>query len=218
MSKIKKIVLSFDLDFTLIDNREGIVNSFNHSLKKFNLPPVNYVDIETMIGIPLGEMFAKYSKFDSFMLSNTFRKYYKVRGIYQAHLFPGAIGKLEELKQALFTLGIITSKKREIAIKITKYLRIHDYFDFILGETENIKSKLDPKLKDILFTKYPDYNFIVIGDHPIDGMLAKNLNCPFIGVLTGTHNAKELMDVNNFKSLILNSIAEITEQIIYSLL
>ena len=36
--KNKKIILSFDLDNTLINNREGIVASFNYALNKFNLP------------------------------------------------------------------------------------------------------------------------------------------------------------------------------------
>jgi beta-phosphoglucomutase-like phosphatase (HAD superfamily) len=53
----KKILLSFDLDNTLIDNREGIVNSFNYALKKYNLPALERNKIEKMIGTPLDDMF-----------------------------------------------------------------------------------------------------------------------------------------------------------------
>ncbi len=48
MSKKKNvdIILSFDLDNTLIDNREGIVSSFNYALNKFNLPELEKSEIE----------------------------------------------------------------------------------------------------------------------------------------------------------------------------
>lgn len=68
----KKIVLSFDLDFTLIDNREGIVNSFNYALKKFNLPEIRNLEIEKMIGTPLDEMFARVSNLNPLLLSSAF--------------------------------------------------------------------------------------------------------------------------------------------------
>ncbi len=37
MKKKNNIILSFDLDFTLINNRDGIADSFNYTLKKFNI-------------------------------------------------------------------------------------------------------------------------------------------------------------------------------------
>ncbi|GAJ14779.1 unnamed protein product, partial [marine sediment metagenome] len=48
----KKIVLSFDLDNTLINNRKGIVNSFNYALKKFKFPKMERITILKMIGTP----------------------------------------------------------------------------------------------------------------------------------------------------------------------
>lgn len=214
----KKIVLSFDLDFTLIDNREGIVNSFNYALKKFNLPEIRNLEIEKMIGTPLDEMFARVSNLNPLLLSSAFREYYGTKGIYQSHLLPGVMNKIKKLWKESFTLGIITSKKEEMAWKITKYLKIYKYFDYIFGETEEIKSKLDLKIKQLLFDKYSGYNFVVIGDHPNDGMLAKNLNCPFIGVLTGIHKADQLKQINDSKTLIINSLNDLTVNLIYSLL
>ena len=51
--------IALDLDGTLLDNKQGIVNSFNYALKKFNLSPLEPLEIEKMIGIPLDEMFAR---------------------------------------------------------------------------------------------------------------------------------------------------------------
>jgi len=73
-------------------------------------------------------------------------------------------------------------------------------------------------LKTILQDKYPGYNIIIIGDHPKDVLLSNNLNCPFIGVLTGNHSTNQLKELKEGKGLVLNSIGEITLKKIYSLL
>lgn len=214
----KKILLSFDLDNTLIDNREGIVNSFNYALKKYNLPALERKRIEKMIGTPLDDMFEEVSNINPKKLSTAFRQYYGKEGIYQATLLPGVREKLDELKQKSFTLGVITSKKQAMAIRIIKYLGIFSYFEYILGESENIKNKLDPNLKLYLLNKYKGFLIVIIGDHPKDKALAKNLLAPFIGVLTGNHSAEELQQNSTVKTQILSSVKDIKPKMIYSLL
>lgn len=219
----KKIVLSFDLDNTLINNRKGIVNSFNYALKKFKFPKMERITILKMIGTPLEEMFASVSNLNPSILAKAFREYYGTEGIYQSKLLPGVKKKLLELKEYNFSLGIITSKKQEMAEKIVKYLKIYSFFDFILGETEDRKNlgKLDPKLKEILLDNYPNNKFIIIiiGDHPKDVMLSNNLNCPFIGVLTGNYSAHQLRGYKDDDIIIIiNSIKELTIDKIKSLI
>ena len=217
MEKKKKIILSFDLDNTLIDNREGIVNSFNYALKKYNLPALERNKIEKMIGTPLDDMFEKVSNLDPKMLSTAFREYYRKEGIYQGNLLPGVREKLEEFKQHHFTLGVITSKRQELAVKITKILGIFKCFEYVLGESERVRSKLDPNLKKHLQNKYSEYNIVIIGDHPKDAALAENIGAPFIGVLTGNHSAEELRRGNITKTLIMKSVKDLFPNLIYSL-
>ncbi len=216
----KRIVLSFDLDNTLINNQDGIVASFNYALNKFNLPKLEKSEIEIMIGTPLDEMFAKVSNKDPSNLSAAFREYYGKMGIFQATLLPGIKCKLKELKESNFVIGIITSKKQEMAEKLIEILQMQKYFDYILGETEDTKElgKLDPKLKIILKNKYPQHKIIVIGDHPKDVILSNKLNCPFIGVLTGNHSSNQLNEIKSGKSLIINSVSELTIDLINSLI
>ncbi|GAH15430.1 unnamed protein product, partial [marine sediment metagenome] len=122
---------------------------------------------EKTIGMPLDDVFARISSLDSSILTSAFREYYSSEGIYQVRLFSGVKNKLKELGKS-FILGVITSKKEEIAVKLLKYLKIDAFFDYILGESEDRKIKTDPKLKDYLFKKYLNYNFVIIGDHPKD--------------------------------------------------
>jgi phosphoglycolate phosphatase len=220
MKENNRIVLSFDLDNTIINNREGIVNSFNYALNKYKIPKTDTLLIERMIGTPLHEMFAKITDFNPIMLVSAFREFYSRRGIYQVTLLPGIKSKLKELKEFLFVMGIITSKKQEMAERILEILRIKQYFNYIIGETVDTTElgKLDPKFKNLLHKKYPGYQIIVIGDHPKDVLLSNNLECPFIGVLTGNHSSKQLKEIKIGKILIINSASEITVDLIYSLI
>ncbi|MHA1191516.1 MAG: HAD family hydrolase [Promethearchaeota archaeon] len=220
MKDYNKVVLSFDLDNTLINNREGIVNSFNFALRKFNLPLMDRQDIEKMIGIPLHQMFLTITKENITDLVFAFREFYGSKGIYQGHLIMGVEEKLRELKKQGFILGIITSKKQEMAKRMVDILAISEFFDYIIGETEERieLGKLDPSLKSFFEDKYPNYQIIVIGDHPKDAMLSNNLMCPFIGVLTGNHSAQELMHLKKGIILILKSVRELSKNDINELL
>jgi len=212
-----QIVLSFDLDFTLIDNREGIINSFNYALQKYNLPQSGNEEIVKMIGTPLDEMFSKVTDFDSSLLCSAFREYYSSEGIFQVKLFPGVRDLLKKFKKS-FVLGVITSKKEELAIKLLKNLKIASNFDFILGEIEIRKGKTHPDLIQFLLEKYNNYKFVIIGDHLNDKKLAEKLGCPFVGVLTGNHSAHDLKsNITNVKTMLLNSVQELTINKIYSL-
>jgi phosphoglycolate phosphatase len=211
-----KILLSFDLDFTLINNEEGIVNSFNYALNKYHLTSLKKKEILAMIGIPLDQMFLTLTDVHITELMAAFREYYGSKGMFQVKIFPGVKEKLIELKK-FFILGVITSKKQELAIKLLEHLNLASYFSYILGESDNWKTKIDPNLIDYIHRKFPDYQFVIIGDHPKDKELAIALDTPFIGVLTGKHTADELKHNSTVKTIILNSVNEIDNELIFSL-
>ena len=220
LTKLNKILVSFDLDYTLINNSQGIVNSFNYALNKYNLSPKEPNEIEKMIGEPLDHMFLEVSSMEPSILSSAFREFYSSKGIFQAQLIPGVQNILKMLKKHKFQLGVITSKKQEIAEKIIQYLKIREYFEYVIGETPERKKlgKLDPSLKAIISIKFPEYQVIVVGDHPKDAQLSNNLECFFIGVLTGHYGKEELKKEKPKNSVIVSSVNEISISLIKNLL
>lgn len=212
------IYLSFDLDNTLIKNQRGIVNSFNHALEKYTKEKISKKYIRKMIGMPLREMFEKVldDSVDKYIVA--FRQFYGILGIYQSKFIKGAVRKLEELKNEGFHMGVLSSKKHEMVIRITEILGINKYFDLRLGETEERKKKYDISTKSLLSKEFPDKKIVVIGDHVYDVKVAEMLGCPFIGVLTGTTSKKTLKRNLTVPFVILRSIRKIKPKIISSLI
>jgi len=207
---MRKIVVSFDLDFTLINNKQGILNSFKFAFETLKLPQIKSEDLVKTIGLPLQKAFQKFTDFDTDKLITAFRDFYSRKGIYQLHLYPTVIKILEDLRKENIIIGVVTSKKKELAIKLLKILGIWHYFDFIIGESSEIKTKTDPKIKQYFTTTFPEFNYIVVGDNPSDKNLAIMLECPFIGLLTGTSSRIELENECDIPVLILDDISYLT--------
>jgi phosphoglycolate phosphatase-like HAD superfamily hydrolase len=49
-------------------------------------------------------------------------------------------------------------------------------------------------------------------------MLSNNINCPFIGVLTGNHSTNQLKELKIGKALIINSVSDLNSNMIFYLI
>ena len=214
-----EILLIFDLDFTLIDNREGIINSFNHAMVKNNYSKLDSSEIASMIGEPLEEMFSKYVKEDIQIFVKSFRDYYREKGIKELEFLPGAREKIIELFGNGFNLAILTLKKEELAKILIKNEGLTPYFKIILGSTKERRKKNSPKLKELLKNVLPEIrNYLMIGDHPSDGQVSELLKCPFIGLLSGKSTKVDLLKISAKKKIILTDIRELNSKMINELI
>ena len=66
-------LILFDLDGTLIDSAQGVVESANYALSKISLPPRPAEEITKHIGNPLSVMFAEFTDHPYEELLNHFR-------------------------------------------------------------------------------------------------------------------------------------------------
>ena len=60
------------------------------------------------------------------------------------YLYPGCIHAFEEFRQSKIRLAIVTGKDTERAKRILSLLKIHHYFDFVIGSDAPMKSKPAP--------------------------------------------------------------------------
>ena len=136
MTKYK--VLLFDLDGTLTDSEEGILNCVRYGLKSCGFPVPEYEVLRAFIGPPLMYScthFCGLSKADSERVILKYRERYSEKGIYENRLYEGIKELLSDLKKAGYKIALATSKPEVFALRILEYFGIAEYFDAAAGST-----------------------------------------------------------------------------------
>ncbi|MHA1277155.1 MAG: HAD family hydrolase [Candidatus Helarchaeota archaeon] len=211
MSSHAKILVIFDLDFTLIDNSLTICKAFEYTLAKFQITPPARGLIIQMIGIPLKEMFSDYLHARNIeMAIHHFREYYSAHYYEDVKLIPGAIDLLKKLKAFGYRMALLTSKKTELAKKLLEYYHLKQYFEIIIGEQKELKPKPAPDSLKYILSKFAGIKkAFMIGDHLVDCLAAKKAGVQFIGVLTGNTSFQELQKCAGESPILLDSIAQL---------
>ncbi|CYU61641.1 TPA: HAD family hydrolase [Streptococcus suis] len=186
----------FDLDGTLTDSGQGILNSVAYALEKMGIEEPDTANLNRFIGPPLYESFSRFyqlSPEDTQSAVDAFRVYFKEKGMFENQLYPGIIPLLEELRTAGKTLVIATSKPEIFAKQILEHFGIAHYFDVIAGASLDSSriSKADVIGYAINQLEAFPNNAVMIGDreHDIEG--ARMHQLPAIGVLYGYGNKQE---------------------------
>ncbi|WP_105129854.1 HAD family hydrolase [Streptococcus suis] len=186
----------FDLDGTLTDSGQGILNSVAYALEKMGIEEPDTANLNRFIGPPLYESFSRFyqlSPEDTQSAVDAFRVYFKEKGMFENQLYPGIIPLLEELRTAGKTLVIATSKPEIFAKQILEHFGIAHYFDVIAGASLDSSriSKADVIGYAINQLEAFPKHAVMIGDreHDIEG--ARRHQLPAIGVLYGYGNKQE---------------------------
>ncbi|HEL2736117.1 TPA: HAD family hydrolase [Streptococcus suis] len=186
----------FDLDGTLTDSGQGILNSVAYALEKMGIEEPDTANLNRFIGPPLYESFSRFyqlSPEDTQSAVDAFRIYFKEKGMFENQLYPGIIPLLEELRTAGKTLVIATSKPEIFAKQILEHFGIAHYFDVIAGASLDSSriSKADVIGYAINQLEAFPNNAVMIGDreHDIEG--AHRHQLPAIGVLYGYGSKQE---------------------------
>ncbi|MEG3269537.1 HAD family hydrolase [Streptococcus suis] len=190
----------FDLDGTLTDSGQGILNSVAYALEKMGIEEPDTANLNRFIGPPLYESFSRFyqlSPEDTQSAVDAFRVYFKEKGMFENQLYPGIISLLEELRTAGKTLVIATSKPEIFAKQILEHFGIAHYFDVIAGASLDSSriSKADVIGYAINQLEAFPKHAVMIGDreHDIEG--ARRHQLPAIGVLYGYGNKQEFEKV-----------------------
>ncbi|HEL1606060.1 TPA: HAD family hydrolase [Streptococcus suis] len=186
----------FDLDGTLTDSGQGILNSVAYALEKMGIEEPDTANLNRFIGPPLYESFSRFYQLnpeDTQSAVDAFRVYFKEKGMFENQLYPGIIPLLEELRTAGKTLVIATSKPEIFAKQILEHFGIAHYFDVIAGASLDSSriSKADVIGYAINQLEAFPKHAVMIGDreHDIEG--ARMHQLPAIGVLYGYGSKQE---------------------------
>jgi len=197
--RIESEYIIFDLDGTLLDSKNEIVEAFNFALSKNKLETADQKLIISWIGNTLGDIFKGVTGLnDSSIiksLEKDYREYYLTKGVKEATLFPGARETLKILKEKGKKFGIASNKPDFLGIEILKNAGIFNLFDAIAMNNVEDSQGIGKKEKSIkkVLTEFGTVNAIMVGDSPIDIKSAKNLGLLTVAAAYGCSTADLLL-------------------------
>ena len=197
----KYTTVLFDLDGTLTDPGEGIVNSVEYALNKYGISVEDKKALCKFIGPPLLVSFSMYYGFDeekSREAISFYREYYKVKGINECKLFDGISELLASLKKAGYKIAVATSKPEHFARIVLQNYDIHKYFDFVGGATMDEKTRYTKEhVIEYVLSNVEEKDtdkILMIGDRCYDVNGAKSYNLDSMGVTFGYGTYDELKE------------------------
>jgi len=166
----------FDLDGTLIDTNDLIINSFKYTLKKHLGLDAHKDEIVMHFGEPLLDTLSRYDKENAHILLETYRKYNENIHDELTKEVVGAKETLSELKTLGIKTAVVTSKRKILAERGLKLFNLLNYIDVFITPEDTIKHKPDgePVIKACEELKISTNEAIMVGDSHYDILCGKN--------------------------------------------
>lgn len=185
----------FDLDGTLTDSGEGILNCAALALEHFGVPVPTPQEMRVFVGPPLRKTFAQFGIPDDGIETamKIYRSRYNTVGLFENSPYPGIRKLLERLKADGYRLFVATAKPEDIAVRVLERFDLAKYFEIICGAS-NDKSR-DTKEAVIACLQeqiHGQGDTVMIGDTAYDVLGAKAHGIPTIGVAWGYGKVEDM--------------------------
>ncbi|MDM5427574.1 MULTISPECIES: HAD family hydrolase [Bacillus] len=190
----------FDLDGTLTDPKEGIINAVLYVLEKMGIEEVNISELDSFIGPPIQQSFADRYNMNEIEVERAvfyFREYLKQSGLLENKVYDGITALLQELKDAGNRLFVATSKPTVFAKQVIEHFQLTSFFEEIVGSNlDGTRIKKEEIIAHILQTneELKKEEMVMIGDRKHDVIGANSNGIASIGVLYGYGSEIELSD------------------------
>ena len=179
----------FDLDGTLLNTSEGVLNSIKYALDKMGAKQLPYEMAKRFIGPPLQEAFEKIAGFkgdDIDLAVLHYRKNYKENGaIFEAEVYDGIIDVLKHLKNEGRKICVATLKPEDSAKRVLAHFGLAEYFDYIGGNKEEKSTKAGLIAEGLAATSTAPEEAVLIGDGIFDLYGAQEAGVDFIAAAYG---------------------------------
>jgi phosphoglycolate phosphatase len=182
------MTILFDLDGTLIDSTEAILESFEVALGTFGEVLPNEEAIKAEIGHPLDAMFRTLGVSEAKVWDHVhaYKEHYRKISCQKTLLLPNALEAVR-LASEHATLGIVTTKTAEYSREMLEHMGVMHYFDVLVGREDvtHPKPHPEPVLKAVSKLKADRSRCWMIGDTPMDMSAAKAAGISSVAVTCG---------------------------------
>ncbi|MGE3063391.1 MAG: HAD hydrolase-like protein [bacterium] len=189
----------FDLDGTITDSQEGILDSLLYSLKKSDVHDVTREELKHYIGEPLKLIYSEILKTDDsekidFAIKK-YREYFAKKGIKNNRVYPMMENILMDLSKNRSMVFLTTIKPRLYAKRILRMYGLIDYFTDVFGSEMDGRNSTKKELIGIALAKWSkkcEGELIMVGDRDSDIAGAKKHGLDSIGVRYGYSKRLEI--------------------------
>jgi pyrophosphatase PpaX len=166
----------FDLDGTLVNTNQLIIESFKHVFKtELNIYP-GEEEIVQYFGEPLSQTLARYDEKNTMKLYNTYIQYNEKNHDDIVFAMDGAREVILGLKEKNIKVGVVSSKRRVMVDKGLKVCGLNGLMDVIITpeDTEKHKPDGEPLIKACSILGIDPTNALMVGDSQFDILCGKN--------------------------------------------
>lgn len=183
---IKYKLVLFDLDGTLIDTDKLIFMSYLHVFKKYRPDyRVSFNEMLSFLGPTLMETFKVYfPNLNHDEIIEEYRKYTMENHFKFVSAFKDAEYVLKELKSLGVHIGIVTSKRKDVAIYGLKQFNLDQYVELLIDCNDVKKYKPDPEgvNKALEYFNVDKEDTLMVGDSQSDMLAGIYAGCKVAAV------------------------------------
>ncbi|KMJ58958.1 pyrophosphatase [Bacillus sp. LL01] len=166
----------FDLDGTLIDTNNLIIESFLHTLDHYYPEQYGREEVLTFLGPPLYDTFVKMDETKVDEMITHYRDFNMSKHDELVTEFEGVYETVKLLHEKGLKLGIVTTKMRQTVVMGLKLTGLDQFFDVVVCLDDVTNAKPDPEPIHLALQQLgstPD-EAIMVGDNYHDILAGKN--------------------------------------------
>lgn len=199
---MKKQLVIFDLDGTLLDTVADLANATNQALEKCGFPTHPVEAYYQFVGNGINKLFARALPAESSNEENIlhirtlFIPYYNEHNADCSRPYLGIVELLRQLRSGGVQIAVASNKYHEATLRLVRHFFPDIQFAAIYGQREDVPIKPAPDIVyDILRdTGVAKENTLYIGDSGVDMLTARNAGIESVGVTWGFRGEEELRE------------------------
>lgn len=179
----------FDLDGTLTDSKEGILNCLRYAFGKLGEPVPPESTLIQFIGPPLQDSFMRFCGFDEAKAIRgieLFRERYAPIGKFENTAAPGMVELCARLKEKGYVLALASSKPEEMCVPICEKFGFTPSMETItgsppVGDWEKVEV-IQETMRRLGLTEADKPSILMVGDRKFDVLGARECGIDCVGV------------------------------------
>jgi len=211
MTAIDLIV--FDLDGTLVDSRQDLVNAVNHARTALNLKTLPFQQVIDAVGDGVQSLIARILGPENIRLRElalaAFREYYGKHLLDHTVVRPGVREMLEYFQKK--QKAVLTNKSRDYTLEILEALGLDRSFKMVeCGDNHEERKPHPAGVSRILeFFKVRPERAVIVGDSPVDIRTGRSVGMHTCVVLDGFADLEALKSAK--PDVLIKSLLELKD-------